>query len=266
MQRYKDRRMADVSPTDETYQEWQLAYDHFNATLFSAELPSCLLTFQREKHTMGYFSQDRFANRSGQKTDEIALNPSYFAICPVNEALQTLVHEMVHLWQTHYGTPGRGRYHNKEWADKMESIGLMPSSTGKSGGKRTGDKIADYIIPAGPLEQAIKNLKEKGFSLQWMDRFVARPMQVLNPYFQIASEQAGIAIHGLEADEADVVIEDDAEEIKNIVDTVELDFSRSTQKQGTRVKYTCECGTNLWAKPGIEVTCNACETQFLAIP
>jgi predicted SprT family Zn-dependent metalloprotease len=167
--KYKSR--AVVSPTDETYDEWQMAYDHFNDELFGGKLPTCLLTFQREKHTMGYFSQDRFSNRLGRKTDEIALNPSYFAVCPVNESLQTLVHEMTHLWQHHFGKPGRGRYHNKEWADKMESIGLMPSTTGHPGGKRTGDKLSDYIIAGGLLETSIKRLKNRGFSLLWMDRY-----------------------------------------------------------------------------------------------
>ncbi len=249
-----------VSPTDETYQEWQLAYDHFNNTLFNGMLPPCLLTFQREKHTMGYFSHKRFASRSGQKTDEIALNPSYFAICPVNEALQTLVHEMTHLWQEHYGSPGRGRYHNKEWADKMESIGLMPSSTGKPGGKRTGDKIADYIIPEGPMAQAITQLKDKGFTLRWMDRYVARPMQELNAYYQVATQGSHDQAAVIEAQpQIDAVV---ADEIKTTISTVDLDFSRTVQKQGTRIKYSCECGINIWAKPGIDVRCNQCKTSF----
>lgn len=37
--------------------------------------------------------------------------------------LSTLVQEMVHLWQHHFGKPGRRRYLNKQWADKMDSLG-----------------------------------------------------------------------------------------------------------------------------------------------
>ncbi len=33
--------------------------------------------------------------------------------CGVNEALQALTYEMVHLYQHHFGDPGRGRYYNK---------------------------------------------------------------------------------------------------------------------------------------------------------
>ncbi|MBM5564638.1 SprT-like domain-containing protein, partial [Klebsiella quasipneumoniae] len=87
-----------------------------------------------------------FVSRDGGTTDEIAMNPAYFAVCPPEEIMQTLVHEMAHLWQHHFGKPGRRGYHNKEWAERMEEIGLMPSSTGKPGGAKTGDKMADYII------------------------------------------------------------------------------------------------------------------------
>lgn len=52
---------------------------------------------------------------------------------------------MTHLWQYHFGKPGRRGYHNKEWANKMESIGLMPSSTGQPGGDKTGDKMAEGL-------------------------------------------------------------------------------------------------------------------------
>lgn len=86
-----------MEPTAKTYAELRLAYEHFNATLFGGQLPDCLLTLQREKRTYGYFSAARFGNREGQTTDEIAMNPEYFAVIPLIEILQTLVHEMCHL-------------------------------------------------------------------------------------------------------------------------------------------------------------------------
>lgn len=42
----------------------------------------------------------------------------------------------------------------KEWADKMQSIGLIPSSSGEPGGKRTGDKMADFPAEDGKFLQA----------------------------------------------------------------------------------------------------------------
>jgi len=86
-------------------------------------------------------------------TDEIALNPEYFFERREGEILQTLVHEMVYLWQEHFGKPGRRGYDNPEWARKMEGIGLMPSSTGKPGGKKSGGKVGDYVIAGGCFEK-----------------------------------------------------------------------------------------------------------------
>ncbi|HHH2825403.1 TPA: SprT-like domain-containing protein, partial [Escherichia coli] len=141
-----------ASPTIQAYGELQAAFEHYNAALFDGQLPHCLITMQREKRTYGYFSSRRFANRHEKTmTDEIAMNPSYFGVVPLLEILQTLVHEMAHAWQFHFGEPGRRGYHNKEWADKMEAIGLMPSDTGKPGGKKTGEKMADYAIDGGPF-------------------------------------------------------------------------------------------------------------------
>src|SRR5262245_50122233 len=70
---------------------------------------------------------------------------------------------MVHCWQEHFGKPGRARYHNHEWADKMEALGLMPSDTGEENGKRVGQRVRHYVIPkpcptrwrvAAPLAEA----------------------------------------------------------------------------------------------------------------
>lgn len=71
-------------PTEEAYAELQAAYDFYNDHLFASQerLPACLITYQREKRTMGYFSQARFIRRDGIKADEIAMNPDYFAVIP----------------------------------------------------------------------------------------------------------------------------------------------------------------------------------------
>lgn len=74
---------------------------------------------------------------------------------------------MAHQWQAHYGEPSRKAYHNKEWGDKIESIGLMPSNTGQPGGKRTGQQMAHYIIPGGLFARVCGVLLSGGFRLAW---------------------------------------------------------------------------------------------------
>jgi SprT-like family len=159
------------SPTKQAYDELQQAYDFFNLELFNDKLPHCLITMPKKRNVLGYFAKEQFKNSKGDITDEIAINPMYFSERNIGEVLSTLVHEMIHLWQKHYGKPGRGRYHNKQWADKMESLGLMPSSTGRPGGKRTGDSMSDYIINDGPLHKAQAKLLSQGFKISWTDRY-----------------------------------------------------------------------------------------------
>jgi hypothetical protein len=126
---------------------------------------------QRKARSMGFFHGRRFIDQDGVDIrDEIALNPTALREHPVEETLSTLVHEMAHLWQHHFGNPSRSSYHNAEWADKMESIGLMPSSTGQPGGKRTGQKMSDYIITGGAFDRACTALLRKGFRLPYVQR------------------------------------------------------------------------------------------------
>lgn len=158
-----------IKPTKETYERLQQAHEYFNKALFGGTLPNALITFQRRKGTFGYFAGGRFQNDAGQQADEIALNPMHFASRSQKDILGTLVHEMAHQWQRHEGQPGRGRYHNREWAEKMKAIGLQPSDTGVEGGKETGETLGHYIIPGGPFDVAAGKLLGKGFALTWKD-------------------------------------------------------------------------------------------------
>lgn len=164
-----------IKPTRDTYDRFQQAYEHFNKTLFGNELPNALITLQRRKGTFGYFSGDRFNNNEGRAADEIALNPARFGDRPLIDILGTLVHEMVHLWQHHHGTPGRGRYHNREWADKMKSVGLQPTDTGEDGGKETGETVTHMIVPGGAFEHAAQKLIAKDFAISWKEAPAAPP-------------------------------------------------------------------------------------------
>jgi hypothetical protein len=158
-----------IVPTQETSTQFQAAYEFFNRELCENKLPNCLITLQRQRSSYGYFSADRFDRKDGERTDEIAINPQHLRSRSVEETLSTLVHEMKHLEQHHFGKPGRGRYHNKAWADMMEAIGLIPSDTGRPGGKRTGDTVSHYIKDCGRFAQAVERLLATGFEITWRE-------------------------------------------------------------------------------------------------
>lgn len=164
--------MARATPTTETYAALQQAFDHFNDRLFNPKLPACLITLQRkESRVLGYYWPERFvAADAAGAVDEIAMNPQHFGR-NAEATLSTLVHEMAHLWQFHHGQKkSRAGYHNGEWAQKMEEIGLVPSDTGQPGGKKTGQKLSHYIEADGPFARAAADLLADGdFRLRWRE-------------------------------------------------------------------------------------------------
>jgi hypothetical protein len=160
------------NPTALTYTSLSMAYDFFNRELFSGTLPPCLITVQRKKGSFGYFSGERFQNTTNQEeiTDEIALNPTHFATRPPEQVLSTLAHEMVHLWQHHFGKPPTKSYHDKEWARKMREIGLIPTATGEIGGKETGQKMHHLITNGGNFNRACSAFLASHPAILYSDR------------------------------------------------------------------------------------------------
>lgn len=155
------------SPTLTYADELQRAYDHFNATLFEDRLPGAVITYTNRKKVYGHFGGKRWEAGEDHTADEIAMNPSHFRSRPVGEVLSTLVHEMTHQEQAHFGKPGRRGYHNIPWGLLMDRVGLTPSSTGSPGGKRTGQKVSHYIDPEGPFQASLNDLMETGYTLTW---------------------------------------------------------------------------------------------------
>jgi len=158
-----------TSPTSRTYNGLDGAYAFFNQRLFSGMLPDCLITLQRKAGAYGYFSGDRFATPDGSSlTDEIALNPVHFRRAS-EASLSTLVHEMVHLRQYHFGNPSRTGYHNKEWVSMMSEVGLIASDTGAPGGRQVGQKVSHYVETGGAFEVACAEFLSSGFETLLVD-------------------------------------------------------------------------------------------------
>ena len=136
---------------------YQAMYDYFNAQLFGGHLQPVILNFSRHAGALGFFGpgDGRGPGGRGQRPRDQP-QPHALRSLPPIEVASTLVHEMVHLWQQEYGDPSRTGYHNHEWETKMESVGLVPSDTGKPGGKKVGQKMADYPGRGGPVPARLR--------------------------------------------------------------------------------------------------------------
>ncbi len=166
-----DDLIKEVGVTGEFYKSFEDAYNFYNEHLFDGQLPPCLITTQRKsKRVLGYYSEKKFIRLDGpEQMDELALNPVHFMNQTTEETLSVLVKNMVMVWQYHFGQPSRKGYHNKQWAEAMESVGLCPSEDGEEGGKQTGQKMSHYIIQDGAFDRATKQLLDMGFKIPWGD-------------------------------------------------------------------------------------------------
>lgn len=218
--------IAMKTPTVTAYTELQHAFNFFNTRLIKKQLgvtlPPCLFTLQRRKRTFGYFSNNRFESSKDQKrhVHEIALNPEYFKR-PIPYTLATLVHEMVHEWQHHFGTSGRRGYHNKEWSETMKRVGLIPSDTGKAGGKQVGEKVSHYIQRHGVFDQVCNELLDDAFVISWRERFAENEV-----------------VEGAKKSKAS------------------SKSKTAAQDKSNRIRYECSsCGDKVWGKPALAILC-----------
>lgn len=222
-------RAAD--PTRLVCEELAGAFDFFNETLFGGRLRPCIVTLQRDRRRAAYFASQRFETRDGTiVVDEIALNPDIFYRCSPRETFSGLVHEQVHALQEQFGSPSPNGYHNTQWADWMERIGLIPSDTGEPGGNRTGVRMSHYIDPEGLFSRACADWISSGADISFIDRWAA-----------LVGEQA-------------------QESPRNTRNT-----GQREAKRVSKTRFSCpSCGANAWGKPTLIIDCRPCGQQMIA--
>jgi predicted SprT family Zn-dependent metalloprotease len=258
------------TPSQQIYSSVERAYSHFNKSLFGGELPHCLIVLQRQPKMMGYVSHSRWINASKETTDELAINPEYFLGYPLIEIMQTLVHEQCHIWQNRFGTPGRRGYHNREWADKMQEVGLMPSHTGAPGGFKTGEKMNDYVVMGGKFQKGFELLLASGFQLPWLDRMpVKNNRPTLNIFDPLGTPAVKIALQEMDRFMVPAggvtLVESVLESENDSTDSVVV-LPINEKKRNTRIKYRCQaCGNQVWGKPDMNLRCGDCNIRFLEL-
>ncbi len=273
---------SNPSPSLALYAELERAFAHFNAALFDGKLPPCLITMRAGGRYYGYHHKERFINAQGEMVDELALHPGFFSLRPIEEVLSTLVHEMVHHWQAHFGHASKSNPHNREWARKMRDIGLEPSSTGLPEGKDTGRTVSHYIVPNGPFLQACQSLLLQGFALSWFDRHLPRS-SLLGPadepelatqtvqaaqaqrQEQLAKAGADVALSQppvlqLLAQQQEAAEEGEADERLRLTPPAPPLLAPAPPRPVDRLRYACpQCAAAAWGKSGLEIVCGRCE-------
>lgn len=198
-------------------------FSYYNEALFKGQLPFCLINLSRHRRAAGFFIPENWKSKDEQPKHEISINPD-----TLHEGDEywhsTLAHEMCHMWQAEYGSPSRRNYHNKEWANKMFEIGLMPSDTGQPGGKIIGQSMDHYVLNNGLFKRAFQAI-----DLNDLDN-LRLPYTTNLRRLPVTSVSNGKTENGT--------------------------------KSGVKIKYTCDCGTNLWGKSGLQLRCLTCNSNF----
>ena len=139
------------------FKAFQQSYNFFRTYLFCDSLSPVVLTLNRTRRSAGYFMDTAWIDNVNNVLPEINISP-YILEQPSNIVMSVLVHEMAHHFQYLHGKPGRGRYHNKQFAKIMMWLGLMCSATGLPGGRMTGDRMPHYIIDGGRFQQVFNTM------------------------------------------------------------------------------------------------------------
>ena len=167
-----------IDPTRVHYAMLSGAFTAINDELFSGRLPFALITNARKNsRTAGYFRAETWVKPSDEARkdtkDEIAINGEHFAEVGPKGVLAMMCHEMTHQWQHHYGTTPRAGYHDRQWSDRMLRLGLQTTTTGKPGGKTTGQRMSQMIIPGAAFEALANRLT--GPPLHWTYEYAKDP-------------------------------------------------------------------------------------------
>lgn len=210
-------------------------FDYYNEMLFGGSLEQCLVNLSRHRGAHGFFAPGRWKDGE-KKVHEISINPDTMNR-PDKDWHSTLVHEMCHLWQETQGKAPRRCYHDKQFAAKMDSVGLVCSNTGLPGGKRTGQNMTHYAQAEGPFEVAFNAIGETNLEK------LKLPLKPSHPHFNFKTALPPV---------------DGEEEIENDEAAEEM----PKPKSGVKIKYSCGCGNNVWGKSGLNFTCDDCEESY----
>lgn len=124
-------------------------YSHLNADFFEGALPVPIITVQSKPGTMGHCSVAKVWQRKEDSTYELNIAAEVLNY-PIEETLDTMLHEMVHLYCRENGikeVSRGGKYHNGRFKEEAEKRGLECFRQGDYGwNTRPSDRLVEYAL------------------------------------------------------------------------------------------------------------------------
>lgn len=127
-------------------------YNALNTDFFQGALPVPIITVQSKPGTYGHCSVAKVWKRTEEQTYELNIAAEVLNY-PIEETLDTMLHEMVHLYCRENGikeVSRGGRYHNGRFKAEAERRGLTCYQCGNAGwNTRPGDNLVEYALEKG---------------------------------------------------------------------------------------------------------------------
>ena len=169
---------------------------------------------------------------------------------------------MCHQWQQHFGKPSRNGYHNKQWADKMESVGLIALF------HRANPEVPELVSTWATIQLRKASLKFR--RIVWLITLSNCPglIGLFRLHLQArtviwtcnhdrqsvehkASQKLEMRIVEL-IPQLDVICEDNSKHVSHI--------------QKRKTTYQCpNCSARVWGKPKLAIACLDCEAVYQVV-
>lgn len=141
-------------------QELYRAFDFFNEKFGEDKLKQPIITIQTKgrRSAYGWYCSNLWMS-GDDKVPEINISAE-FINRGANDVLETLIHEMAHLWNAQHGIVDctGNQYHNRKFKEAAEQFGLIVSKMPGKGWATTklGDKAKQAIKQFKPDEELFK--------------------------------------------------------------------------------------------------------------
>lgn len=122
---------------------------HLNADFFEGALPTPIITVQSKPGTFGHCTVAKVWKKPEEDTYELNIAAEVLSY-PIEETLDTMLHEMVHLYCRENGikeVSRGGKYHNGRFKEEAEKRGLECFRCGDYGwNTKPSDRLVEYAL------------------------------------------------------------------------------------------------------------------------
>ena len=127
-------------------------YNSLNTDFFDGALPVPIITVQSKPGSYGHCTTSKVWKRKDGEAYELNIAAEVLDY-PIEETLDTMLHEMVHLYCRENGikeVSRGGKYHNRKFKEIAEAHGLTCIPCGQYGWNTTpGDNLVEYALSKG---------------------------------------------------------------------------------------------------------------------